>query len=119
MALSRDFEILNSGATIANAYHIIVDVQLQKRLVPTAAVNQANDPLGSGTGYIGVIYMAVYGSKQAREEGKNPVAMLNDALPEKPCQFKFVFNAASSDSILTQAYNFLKTTDYYKDSTEV
>jgi len=118
MALIRDFELPNSGATIPNAYHVISEVQVHKRIVPFPEVNHSVDPLKGQTGYVGVIFIQVFGSKQARDDQKKPIAFLNDALPEKPCVLKFVFDPESSDSSLTQAYKFLKTTAYYAVATE-
>lgn len=118
MALIRDFEIPDSDAVISNAYHVVADVQIQKRMIPFPQINNSVDPLQGQTGYVGVIFIQVYSSKQARDSQKKPISYLSDALPEKPCVLKFVFDANSSDSALTQAYNFLKTTSYYATATE-
>lgn len=118
MALIRDFELPDSGATVSNAYHVITEVQVHKRVVPFPIVNRDKDPLNGGVGYVGIIFVSVYASKQAREDNKKPIAYINDALPEKPCTLKFAFDANSSDSSLTQAYNYLKSTSYYTNATE-
>ena len=72
----------------------------------------------SEPGYIGQIFIQVFSSKESRENGLKPIAFLNAAMPEIDINFKFAYNPESSDSVLTQAYDYLKTTEYYKDSIE-
>lgn len=143
MALVRDFEIPNTGVTINDAYHLIVNVTTEKRLVdiPTppdssnknglTAVDRG-DPVYWKAGYVGKITLEVYASKEARDTGKtplggiglNPTDVMHPELktvctPGKDFQVLFFIDPDSPDSILTQAYNHLKTTDYYKNAEEV
>jgi len=120
MAFIRDFEIASTGMVVSNAYHVINGVNVEKRIVPfeNAGSNWDHDPLKGSTGYAASIFISVYSSKQARDDMKKPVGMINDAMPEKPVKLRFIFDASSSDSSLVQAYNYLKTTEYYSSATE-
>jgi len=143
MALVRDFEIPNTGVTVNDAYHLIVNVATEKRLhdfpVPPDSSNETGltagdrgDPVYWKAGYIGRITLEVYASKEARDTGKapiggigmNPTDVMHPDLktvctPGKDFQVLFFIDPDSSDSILTQAYNHLKTTEYYSNSQEV
>lgn len=144
MALIRDFELPNTGVTVNNAYHLIVNVTTEKRLVdvpvppdsshPTGLTDggHTGDPVYWKAGYVARIALEVYASKEARDEGKTPIGMIGvnptDAMhpdiktvvtPGKDFKVMFFVDPESPDSILTQAYNHLKTTEYYKDAEEV
>lgn len=118
MALIKDFEIPNTGLVVSNAYHIVGDVRLDKRTFEIPVGQNSNDPLNGQPGYVGQIFMNIFSSKESREQGLKPIAFLNAAIPEIDINFKFAYDPESSDSLLTQAYNHLKTTDYYKNSIE-
>jgi hypothetical protein len=144
MALVRDFEIPNTGVTVNNAYHLIVNVTTEKRLVDVPVPPDSNHPTGltdgghSGdpvywkAGYVARIALEVYASKEARDEGKTPIGAIGvnptDVMhpdlktvttPGKDFKVMFFVDPESPDSLLTQAYNHLKTTEYYKDAEEV
>lgn len=119
MALIKSFEIPNTGLTVPNSYHIISDIKLDKRTSPIPVGPNSDDPLQGGVGYVGIIYIQVYGSKDARDQGMKPISYLNAAMPELDINFRFAYDPTSSDSLLTQAYNHLKTTDYYEDAVEM
>ena len=81
-------------------------------------------------GYTSRIAVSVFASKEARDGGKDPIAVLgyhtdriepNIQLGTKGMDAKIIFkvNTESEDSILTQAYNYLKTTDYYSSSLDI
>lgn len=81
-------------------------------------------------GYTSKIAISVYASKNARDEGKNPIAVLgydtnriepNVKLGTRGLEEKIIFksNVDSEENILTQAYNYLKTTDYYSSSIDI
>lgn len=118
MALIKDFEIPNTGLVVSNAYHVIGDVRIDKRISKIPIGPNSDDPLSGEPGYIGQIFMNVFSSKESREQGLKPIAFLNAAMPEIDINFKFSYKPESSDSLLTQAYDHLKTTEYYKDSIE-
>jgi hypothetical protein len=144
MALVRDFEIPNTGVTVNNAYHLIVNVTTEKRLVDIQSPPDSNHPTGLTAGgdqgdpvywkagYVGRVTLEVYASKEARDEGKTPIGAIGvtptDVMhpdlktiftPGKDFKVMFFIDPESSDSIITQAYNHLKTTEYYKDAEEV
>ena len=118
MALVKDFEIPNTGLKVPNAYHVIGDVKLDKRTFSIPVGPNSTDPLKGGPGYIGQIFIQVFSSKESRDQELRPIAFLNAAMPEVDINLGFAYDPTSSDSLLTQAYNHLKTTDYYKDSIE-
>lgn len=119
MALIKSFEIPNTGLTVPNSYHIISDIKLDKRTTSIHVSENSNDPLQGNVGYVATIFMQVYGSKDARDQGMKPISYLNAAMPELDINFRFAYDPTSSDSLLTQAYNHLKTTDYYEDAVEM
>jgi len=143
MALIRDFEIPGSGLVAKDAYHIIVNVATEKRLQDILPPPDPTQPSGLSirddedesqfvywkSGYVGRIAIEVYASKTARSDGKKPIGALamsptdvsvdcQFATPGKDFKVLFFIDPDSPDSILTQAYNHLKTTEYYKDSIE-
>ena len=143
MALVRDFEIPGTGVTVDNAYHVIVNVTTEKRLQdipppPDSSTKsgftegERGDPVYWKAGYVGRITVEVYSSKQARDEGKTPIGAIGvnptDVMhpdlktvctPGKDFKVLFFIDTDSSDSIFTQAYKHLLSTDYYKDAVEV
>lgn len=144
MALIRSFEIPGTGVTIDNAYHVIVNVTTEKRLTdiqapPDQATSSGltnngdqGDEIYWKAGYVGRITLEVYASKQSRDDGKVPIGAIGvnptDAThpeiktvctPGKDFKILFFIDPNSQDSVITQAYNHLKTTDYYKDAQEV
>lgn len=143
MALVRDFEIPGTGVTVDNAYHVIVNVTTEKRLqdIPPPPDSSSKsgftdgdrgDPVYWKSGYIGRISLEIYASKEARDEGKTPIGAIGlnptdvvhpdiktVATPGKDFKVLFLIDPDSSDSILTQAYKHLLSTDYYKDAVEV
>lgn len=143
MALLKDFEIPGTGFVVKDAYHLIVNVTTQKRLTDILPPVDNSHPSGytprnNGdesqhiywkSGYIGKISIEVYDCKDSRDAGKTPLGAIGNsptdvsidsrvATPGKDFRVEFFIDPNSSDSILTQAYNHLKTTDYYKDAQE-
>jgi hypothetical protein len=143
MALVRNFEIPNTGVTVNGAYHLIVNVTTEKRLQDISlppdsstksGLTEGNlgDPVYWKAGYVGRIALEVYASKEARDTGKAPIGAIGanptDVMhpdlktvctPGKDFKVLFFIDPESSDSILTQAYKHLKTTEYYKNAEEV
>lgn len=143
MALLRDFDIPNTGVTVNDAYHVITSVSTEKRLNDLTPPPDSSSPTGFTqmdmgpevywkAGYIGKICLEVYSSKQARDDGLTPIGAIGVnptdvtnpdiktvATPGKDFKVIFFIDPNSSDSILTQAYKHLLSTDYYKDAVEV
>jgi hypothetical protein len=87
-------------------------------------------------GHIGRIAVFVYASKEDRDNGLRPIGAIvkypSDAADRitgvieqnlytitPPFQLEFFIDDTSSDSILTQAYNYLKTIPYFSGSLEI
>jgi len=144
MALMRDFELPGTGYVVPNAYHVIVNVTAEKRLTDSMPPVDKSSPSGYTprddsdeskwtywkAGYIAKIAIEVFDSRESRDLGKkslggfgtSPTAGSSDvdlATPGKDFKIDFFVDPNSSDSILTQAYNHLKTTEYYKNAVEV
>jgi hypothetical protein len=140
MALVRDFEIPGTGVTVDDAYHVIVNVKTEKRLqdIPPPPDSSREDGLTAGdrgpevywkAGYIGWISILVYASQEARTDGKKAIGAFGATPTEvgvnglytdgTAFDIKFMIDPDSPDSILTQAYNHLKSTEYYSEAQEV
>ena len=140
MALLKNFEIPGTGVVVDNAYHVVVNVRTEKRLLDIAAppdpsredgltdANRGPD-VNWRAGYIGWIAILVYASQTARQNGNQVIGAFGNSPTEAgvnglytdgtASDIKFMIDTSSSDSILTQAYNHLKSTDYYTGATEV
>ena len=128
MGIIKTFE-LNSGLTASTAYHVIVKVDTIKRVVDetdTEQMRPKNAPNHAWkAGYYGKISVATYASKEARDAGKVPIAMKAvyptdvpygyDGRMETDSLLTFEIDVTSTQSIIEQDYNHLKTLDYYKD----
>ena len=139
MALQKNYNIPNTSLIINGAYHIVGDIDVQKRNIddigPVVSHNEINtnldrtsDPVYWKSGYTCRVIVNVYASKEARDTGKKPIATLGrydikleENLATKGMDEKIMFYSDTNDTenILTQAYNHLKSTDYYKDAIDV
>jgi hypothetical protein len=139
MALQRNYNIPNTSLIISGAYHIVGDIDIQKRNIDDIGpitsygeidtnLDRTSDPVYWKSGYTCKVMIDVYASKQARDNGKNPIATLGrydikleENLATKGMDEKIMFYSDTNDTqnILTQAYNHLKSTDYYKDAIDV
>lgn len=143
MALIRDYELPGTGVVVPNAYHVITKVDVEKRThnfegpvdsarpdQRTANHQQPGKEIDWKAGYIGKIAVTVWKDLQSRESGVRPLgflgvnptdnsygASISSENTDHIC--KFFIDMESSDNHITQAYNHLKTTDYYQDATEV
>ena len=122
MALIRDFEILGTGLVVPDAYHVITQLDVEKRMTdrdiqqPTGRVYQgdmSNADIEWTAGYYGRMSIFVWKDSASRQANKNMLGVIN-AEYQVPGVFKL--DITSADSYLTQAYAFLKTVDYYKDA---
>jgi len=139
MALQRNYNIPNTSLIINDAYHIISDIDVQKRNVDDMGpvkgngefnieLDRASDYVYWKSGYTCRVKVDVYVSKEARDTAKKPIATLGardikleENLATKGMDERIVFysDTDNSDNILTQAYNHLKSTDYYKDAIDI
>jgi len=144
MALLLDFEVPNTGLTIPNAYHIVSKVDVEKRVrdIPDPVDNGRQDGLTNGgeqrpdnerewkAGYLAKVTVTIYVSKEARENGSEPIGYLGSSPTDAPMDSNFgqlwkgyepTFMLDTSDgapSELTQAYNFLKSTPHFANAVE-
>lgn len=125
MALIRDFEIAGTGLVVPGAYHVITQLDVEKRLAdrnmpqPNGRVyqgGQTDHDMEWTAGYYGRMSICVWKDAASRTSNKNMLGVIN-AEYKVPATFRL--DTASSDSYLTQAYNFLKTVEYYAGATEV
>jgi hypothetical protein len=139
MALQRNYNIPNTSLIISGAYHIINDIDVQKRNVddmgpvtsdgmPNTNLDRTSDPVYWKSGYTCRVKVDVYLSKEARDTAKKPIATLGArdikleaTLATQGMDERIVFysDTNNAENILTQAYNHLKSTDYYKDAIDV
>ena len=141
MALQTNYIVGNTGIEIPNAYHVIYNVYTERRLsdciLPKMPGNKIIVPeIKWKGGYIGRIAIFVYTSKEDRDSGKRPIGAIvkypTDAADKvtgvidqnlyqilPPCELEFFIDMNSSDSVLTQAYNYLKTIPYFNGSLEI
>jgi hypothetical protein len=128
MQILKTFETQNK-LTTSTEYHAIVKVNTMKRAVDeidTAQMRPKNAPNHEWkAGYYGKICVATYASKEARDEGKPPIIVKvvypteilyeYDGKIEIDSLLIFEIDVTSTQSTTDQAYNYLKTLDYYKD----
>lgn len=143
MALIRDFELPGTGVIVPNAYHVVTKVDLDKRTQDVSAPPDSSRPDGLSAnhkvpgkelfwkaGYIGTISITIWKDAQAREDGLQPLGFLGVnasdnkygarlSQDDKNFQPRFFVDVESADNYITQAYAYLKTTEYYSDATEV
>ena len=143
MALIQSYEVPGTGLSAPDAYFVVTDVKVQKRMQDVALPPDHTTPTGlTGNGvrdpdmevywqagYIAECYVTIWASKEAREAHNNPIgfAGLNATEVEADLHIgtkgldhrcKFFIDMASADSHIVQAYTHLKTLDYFASATE-
>ena len=119
MALINDYEIPGTGVVVPSAYHIIVHLDVEKRNNASSTppdnynVNRPNADDKWLAGYYGRIVVSVWKDKTQRDSGAQPIGIINANNGVNPV---FMIDTTSSDTYLTQAYNHLMLTDYYKNA---
>jgi hypothetical protein len=143
MALLRDYELPGTGLIVSNAYHVVTNVKVEKRMADFKPPVDNSRPDGltpmdrsAGTevywaaGYTAEIAVTVWKDKAARDNeatpigfiGKNPsdnkfgVSIGTDGMDHR-CVF--MLEVPSELDHMAQAYRHLLTTDYYSGSLEV
>jgi len=105
MALIKSYEFPGSGFEVENAYHMIRDVVIEKVYDTAQSKFRAK------------VNLEIFSSKEARDEGKSPIGHTPLAGGDLPTSFDL--DLSLSENIVKQAYNHLKSTNYYKDAEEV
>jgi hypothetical protein len=118
MALTRDFEIQDTGLEVANAYHVIVHIDIEKKMADEAEATLGRQYSGdiveqNTAGYYGRIVVKVWKDEAARAADKLSIGVIN-ATYGVPDLFKL--DMSSTDTYLTQAYAHLLSTDYYANA---
>lgn len=131
MALIKSYTT-NTGIECPEAYHVIVKVDTVKRVCDDPDPNNIRpknlpDYMWK-EGYYGRICVSIYFSKQTRLKGLSPVSMKCVYPTDTPYYFSgqmetdqelnFTMDINSPLSDIDQAYQHLKTLDYYSDSIE-
>ena len=143
MALIRDYELPGTGLTIPNAYHVVTNVKVEKRMADFKPPVDNSRPDGltpmdrsAGTevywaaGYTAEVAVTVYKDKAARDADAKPIGFMGinpadnkygvsigtEGMDHK-C--KFMLEVPSELDHMAQAYRHLLTTDYYSGSLEV
>ena len=138
MALIKDYEIPGTGVVVPNAYHVVTNVKVEKRMAEILPPPDSSQPDGLTAGdrgpevywkagLIGHATVGIWASKQAREENKKPIGALgedpaemgehcNIGTPGMDHKCLFMIDSNSADNYSTQAYAHLLTLDYYADA---
>ena len=123
MALSKDYEIPGTGVTVPDAYFVIREVRVEKRLHDFAfpgypdltdeqRIANGEPAVNFKAGRIAWITLSVYSSAEARANGMKPVGKLGlDNSKEFRCFIE-------DGDISSQIYTYLKTTDYFSDAVD-
>jgi hypothetical protein len=141
MALQRDYELPGTGLVVPNAYHVVTDIKIQKRVADIPPPPDSSRPDGltvraDGTdvywkaGYIAEIAVTIWKDKAARDADAKPIGFIGTnpadnkygvsigtAGMDHHC--RFFLEVPSQYSDLEQAYQHLLTTAYYSGSTEI
>jgi len=143
MALIQPYEIPGTGLSAPNAYFVVTDVKVHKRMHDLKTPVDTSDPTGYTNGgvweegaevhwkkgYVGNIYLTIWASKEARENDQNPIGMAGVGAAEVEADLHIgtegldhrcvmFIDVNSPDNYVTQAYAYLKTLDYFADATE-
>jgi len=122
MALSKDYEIEGTGVTVPNAYFVIKEARVEKRLADfpypgmdltdEERVARGEELVNFKAGRIAWITLSVYASKEARDNGMKPVGKVGlDNSKEFRCFLE-------DGDISQQIYTYLKTTDYFSGAVD-
>ncbi len=143
MALIRDYELPGTGVTVSNAYHVVTNVKIEKRMGDIRPPVDHSRPDGltpmdrsMGTevywkaGYVGEIAVTIWKDKAARDANAKPIGFIGTnpsdnqygvsigtAGMDHKC--KFFIDITSPLTEVEQAYNHLLSTDYYSGCSQI
>jgi hypothetical protein len=141
MALQRDYELPGTGLVVQDAYHVVTDIKIQKRVADIPPPPDSSRPDGQTVrpadtevywkaGYVGEIAVTIWKDKAARDVGANPIGFIGTnpadnkygvsigtAGMDHHC--RFFLEVPSQYSDLEQAYKHLLTTSYYSGSIQI
>lgn len=143
MALIQDYEIPGTGLTATNAYFVVTDVKVHKRMSDLKPPPDTGHPSGYTNGgvwdeglevywkagYVADVHVTIWANKAARDNDQKPIGYagvnateveaelhIGTAGLDQKCRFFLDMN--STDSHVTQAYNHLKSLEYFANATE-
>lgn len=141
MALVRDYELPGTGLVVPNAYHVVTNVRVEKRIAdfpspPDSSRADGKTPRTPGSevywkaGYIGEIAVTVWKDKAARDNEANPIGFIgvtssdnkhgvNVGTAGMDHHCRFFIEVPSELNHIEQAYKHLLTTPYYTGSAEI
>jgi hypothetical protein len=143
MALLKDYELPGTGLVVPNAYHVITNVKIEKRMADIKPPVDNSRPDGLtpmdrsiGTevywaaGYTAEVSVTIWLNKEARDNEAKPIGFIGinpadnkygvsigTAGMDHKCVF--ILEVPSELDHMAQAYRHLLTTDYYSGSLEV
>lgn len=142
MALIRDYELPGTGLVVPNAYHVVTDVKIEKRVADVQAPPDPTRPdgvtFGAHTvgkeiywkaGYVATIAVTIWKDREARENDAKPIGFLGTNPSDNKYgvsigtegmdhNCRFFLDVPSELNHIEQAYRHLLTTDYYSGSLE-
>lgn len=143
MALLKDYELPGTGVIIENAYHVVTDIRVEKRIADVLPPIDPTTPSGFtqgfgevGTevywksGYTATIAVTIWKDKAARDNDARPIGFIGTnpsdnkygvSIGTAGMDHKCVFFIDQSSSLdhMAQAYQHLLTTDYYSGSHQI
>jgi hypothetical protein len=126
MALSKDYEIPGTGVTVPNAYFIVDDIRVEKRmtdfpypgmdLTDEQRVEKGEPLVNFKAGRVAWISIAVYATEDVRTSGGKTIGRLgmNDTTNDTKRFRCFI----EDGDVTAQVYTYLKTTDYFSDAVD-
>jgi hypothetical protein len=142
MALIKDYELPGTGLVVSNAYHVVTDVAIKKRMSDILPPVDNSRPDGLTVrdttpgaevywqaGYTAEIAVTIWKDKEAREQNAKPIGFIGTnpsdnvngvSIGTAGMDHKCVFmlEVPSELNHFQQAYRHLLTTDYYSGSLE-
>ena len=143
MALIRDYELPGTGLVVPNAYHVVTNVKIEKKVADAPAPIDPTRPDGLTmgfrdestavywkAGYTAEIAVTVWKDKTARDNDANPIGFIGRnpsdnkhgvSIGTEGMDHRSVFflEVPSELNHLEQAYRHLLTTNYYSGSVEI
>jgi hypothetical protein len=143
MALIRDYELPGTGLVVPNAYHVVTNVKIEKKVADAPAPIDPTRPDGLTmgfrdestavywkAGYTAEIAVTVWKDKTARDNDANPIGFIGRnpsdnkhgvSIGTEGMDHRSVFflEVPSELNHLEQAYRHLLTTPYYSGSVEI
>ena len=131
MAFIKRHELAN-GIIAEDAYHVVSDVithKIPSDIPDPAGARPDNAPDWTWKkGYYGRVCVQIYYNKAARDAGKMPIAQVGVYPTDMPADLRVEFKSEtnlhmtidinSTKNVIEQAYDFLKTTNYYSSAVE-